>query len=81
MKIESKYDIGQKVIVVYRNRDEIRITFDVINEIVATADNLYYVTRETYSEIYENDVILYGEKDKLLDKIEELMKELESGGK
>ena len=46
MKIETKYDVGQHIWVVYRANQEVSVYDDYIATIVQDKDNYYYCTQE-----------------------------------
>ena len=74
MKIETKYEIGDKIWIVYKEKQSVGIYYDFIHEIAINKDNnIIYYTKYT-EELEENEIILYHEKDKLLQKIEDLLK-------
>ena len=74
MKIETKYEIGDKIWIVYKEKQSVGIYYDFIYEIAVNKDNnIIYYTKYT-EELEENEIILYHEKDKLLQKIEDLLK-------
>jgi len=83
MKIETKYNIGDKVWIVYEAQTEYGLSGEVniydteICNIVTGKEGLYYCCGDgNYTELKEEDIILYNEKDKLLDKKENLMQEI-----
>ena len=88
MKIETKYNIGDKVWIVYegnfyisttgkmQNSCEVRIYTDTITEITFYENGLVYNFENCPEELKEDEIILYDEKDKLLQKIEELMNKI-----
>lgn len=76
MEIKTKYEIGQKVWIVYENRGEVCVYDDIISEICVTEEGLHYLLEVSCNELKEEDTILYNEKEKLLSKIESLMKEI-----
>lgn len=75
MKIETKYNIGDRVWVVYENKGEVCVYDDIILYIAIEAEVLY-VTKEGTVEICEDEIILYEESDKLVTKIKEVMAEI-----
>ena len=88
MKIETKYNIGDKVWIVYegdfynsstgerQNSCEVSIYTDTITEITFYENGLVYNFENCPEELKEDEIILYDEKDKLLQKIEELMNKI-----
>ena len=73
MTIQTKYEIGQHVWVVYENCKEVCVYDDYIGWI-SIEDGLTYGLRETCNEIGDEEIILYEDTDKLVDKIKETMK-------
>lgn len=77
MKIESKYNIGDHIWVVYKERIEVHIFEDYISGISIEEDGkIFYYLKNTYEDIKEDEMILYDETDKLIAKIQELMKSI-----
>lgn len=75
MKLETKYEVGQHIWIIYENRGEVCIYDDYIGWITYE-DELRYATKETYTEVIEEDIILYEDTDKLINRIKELMQEI-----
>lgn len=88
MKIETKYNIGDKVWIVYEANiyksdtgeyeptGEVSIYTDTIMEVTFYENGLVYNFENYPDELKEDEIILYDEKDKLLQKIEELMNKI-----
>lgn len=76
MKIETKYNIGDHIWVVYEDRMSVGVYDEYITEIAIDKDNEIVYYAKNAEEIKENDAILYDETDKLVAKIQELMKEI-----
>lgn len=86
MKIETKYNIGDHIWVVYEARinneyhnnkpaGEVSVYDTYIDSISKYEDDLIYLCDDgAYSEMHEEDIILFDETDKLIAKIQELMK-------
>lgn len=83
MKIETKYNIGDKVWIVYEPKTdstffgEVSIYTDTIVEIVIYKNGIVYAFENCPEELKESEIIIYNEKDKLLAKIEELTNKIE----
>jgi len=76
MKIETKYNLGDHVYVIYENRGEVCIYDDYIQEIAVNKDRtVYYYLDKCGNDIPENELIPYSEKDKLINKIDTILKE------
>lgn len=76
MFIQTKYEIGQRVWVVYENRGEVCVYDDYIDEICMGENGLYYILKEACIDRNENNIILYEETDKLVEKIKQIMREI-----
>ena len=88
MEIKTKYNIGDRVWVVYEpvhyNDNKKIIPLGEVSVYDAQIDSIsidkdgfmYYLNDGEYTEIQERDVILYDEKDKLLEKIEQIMQSI-----
>lgn len=76
MLIQTKYEIGQRVWMVYENDDELCVYDDTIAEIVIDDKKIYYVSKNTHIDISEEDIVLYEDTDKLAVKIKQTMKEI-----
>lgn len=76
MTIKTKYEIGQKVWIVYKNKGEVCIFDEYIEEICINNDGLYYMLKEACIDIAEEDIVLYEETDKLVEKIKQTMKDV-----
>ncbi len=76
MKIESKFEIGQAVWVVYSSNNEVSVYDDEIDEICVDKDGVYYILKEACIDGREEEIIEYKDKEALANKIEELMKEI-----
>lgn len=77
MLIETKYEIGQKIWIVYKNKGEVCLYCEAIEEIVFEKEGFFYMTEHSFDEIQEKDVILENDKDKLFEAIQKIMKEIE----
>ena len=77
MKIETKYNIGDKVWIVYEANiqyglaGEVNLYDDVITDIIIDKDGVTYATEHT--DVKETDIIPYEDKSALLIKIQEVM--------
>ena len=84
MEIKTKYNIGDRVWVVYeptyRKNGSHQFTGEVavydtyIESISIEKDGIMYFTEEM--DYKEEDLVLYEDKDKLLERIETIMKEI-----
>lgn len=78
MIIKSKYEIGQRVWVVYRHKSEVCVYDDYIIEICVGKDELCYMLKDCCDEVAEEDVILYEETDKLIKEIKQIAEEIKN---
>lgn len=76
MTIQTKYEIGQRVWIVYENKGEVCVYDDYIDEICVNNDGLYYMLKEACIDYAEEDIILYEDTDKLVEKIKETMESI-----
>ena len=76
MLIQTKYEIGQRVWIIYENQGEACIYDDYINEICVNDYGIYYMLKEACVGLYEQDLILYEDTDKLVEKIKQTMQEI-----
>ena len=75
MNIKTKYEIGQHIWVAYKDRGVVSIYDDYIGWI-AYEDYLYYGLKESSQDLREEEVILYEDTDKLVERIKQLMQEI-----
>lgn len=79
MEIKTKYNIGDKIWIIYRNDGEISMYVDTIVEISFNEDlGVMYFSDICSEEIKEDEVILEHEIDRLLSKILDLKKEIDA---
>lgn len=76
MTIKTKYEIGQRVWIVYENKGEACVYDDYIDEICIGENGLYYMLKEACIDGKEEDIIPYEDTDKLIDKIKQIMEEI-----
>ena len=76
MTIKTKYEIGQRVWIVYENRGEACVYDDYIDEIFVGENGLYYILKEACIDRAEEDIVLYEDTDKLVAKIKQIMQEI-----
>ena len=75
MKIETKYEIGNRIWIVYKSQGVVCIDDDYISYIIYD-DKIRYNTGKTYKEVNEDEIILYNDTEKLSKRIKELMQEI-----
>lgn len=78
MEIKTKYEIGQRVWVVYRHKSEVCVYDDYIIEICVGKDELCYMLRDYCDDVAEENIILYDETDKLVEKIKQIAEEIKN---
>lgn len=76
MTIKTKYEIGQRVWIIYENQGEVCIYDDYIDEICIGENGLYYMVKEACIDRAEEDIVLYEDTDKLVEKIKQIMQEI-----
>lgn len=76
MEIKTKYEIGQRVWVIYENRGEVCVFDDYIDEICIGENGLYYMLKEVCIDREEESIVLYEDTDKLVEKIKQIMEEI-----
>lgn len=76
MVIQTKYEIGQRVWVVYEHQGEVCVYDDYIDEICIGENGLYYMLKEACIDRAEEDIVLYEDTDKLVAKIKQTMQEI-----
>ena len=76
MTIKIKYEIGQRVWIIYENQGEACIYDDYIDEICMGENGLYYMVKEACIDRAEEDIVLYEDTDKLVEKIKQIMQEI-----
>lgn len=77
MNIKTKYEIGDRVWIVYEAKGEVSVYDDEIINIVIDSDKqLLYCSKCGYEEFKEDEVILYEELDKMAEKVKQVMQEI-----
>lgn len=76
MEIKTKYEIGQRVWIVYENKGEACVYDDYIDEICISESGLYYMLKEASIDETEANIVLYENTDKLVEKIKQTMEEI-----
>lgn len=76
MKIQTKYEIGDKVWIIYENKGEACVYDDYIDEIFVNDEGINYMLREACIDGKEEDIIPYEDTDKLVEKIKQIMQEI-----
>lgn len=73
MTIQTKYEIGQRVWIIYENNGEVCVYDDYIEEIGVDDKRIYYILKNACIDGEEEDIVLYENTDKLVEKIKETM--------
>lgn len=76
MTIQTKYEIGQRVWIVYENRGEACVYDDYIDEIFVNDEGINYMLREACIDGKEENIIPYEDTDKLVEKIKQIMEDI-----
>ena len=76
MLVKAKYKLEQRVWVVYEHQGEACVYDDYIEEVCVNKDGLFYILKEACIDAKEEDIVLYEETDKLVEKIKQTMKEV-----
>jgi uncharacterized protein with PhoU and TrkA domain len=89
MEIKTKYNIGDRVWIIYESsyysefKHENVLTGEIslydakiVNTIIDEKGIVYTCDDENYTEIDEKDIILYEDKETLVNKIKEVMKNI-----
>lgn len=76
MTIKTKYEIGQRVWIIYENQGEACVYDDYIEEICVNNDGINYMLKEACIDGKEEDIILYEDTDKLVEKIKQIMEDI-----
>ena len=76
MEIKTKYEIGQRVWIVYANKGEACVYDDYIEEIFVNDEGINYMLREACIDGKEENIIPYEDTDKLVEKIKQIMQEI-----
>ncbi len=74
MKIETKFDIGDRIWIVYEDRREIHVYSDEIDSMCVERNNkvAIYLKNSDAFDTYEEDVFKYEDTEGLMNKIKEL---------
>ena len=76
MTIQTKYEIGQRVWIVYENKGEACVYDDYIEEICVNDDGINYMLKEACIDRKEEEIVLYENTSKLVEKIKQVMQEI-----
>lgn len=77
MTIDTKFGIGDDVYAVYKEDDEVKVFKDEITEILITETQTIYYSSIVGWELKEDDLISTADRDKVIDRIDELLKRSE----
>lgn len=70
MKIETKFNIGERIWVVYKEKGEVSVYSDTISEIgINESGCLYWLKDSDCLELKEEDIISYDDTEELLERI------------
>lgn len=76
MVIQTKHKIGDRVWIVYENRGEVCVYDDYIDEIFVNENGVYYTLKEACIDSKEEDIVLYDDTEKLVEKIKQTMENI-----
>ena len=80
MRIETNFDIGDKIWVVYEHRGIVNVYSDTIDSISISEEGVSVWLKDSDTlDLKEDDIILYKDTEKLLKKIKELDNEIKVG--
>ncbi len=80
MKIETNFDIGDKIWVVYEHRGIVNVYSDTIDSMSISEEGVSVWLKDSDAlDLKEDDVILYEDTERLLKKIKELDNEIKVG--
>ncbi len=78
MDIKTKYNIGDKIWIVYESNGKICILSDIIESYLISEDEtIIYLKDSDCVDLKEDDVILYNDAEALMKKIMEIDKQYE----
>ena len=72
MNIKTKFELGEKVFIIYKEDGMIKMYTDEVDQIVVSNDGIGYYGTVICEEFKENELVAYNDKEALLYKIEEL---------
>lgn len=76
MKIETKYNIGDHVIGIYTNNDEVHLYDDFISWVCFEKDKLSYGLKESCDDFLEENLFLYEDNLGIINKIKEKLEDI-----
>lgn len=71
MKIETKYNLGDHIMGIYTQNDEVCLYDDFIGWISLEEDGITYGLKESYQDFKEKDLFLYEDNENIMNKIKE----------
>lgn len=80
MVINNKFEIGQRVFIVYKYQGEVSVYDDYIAEISINNNGINYWLEYATTDRVESDLVDYNDTDALVTKIKKLLEELEEEG-
>lgn len=75
MKIETKYEVGNHIWVIYEHGGEAHVYDAYINTISYDENGLLYIT-DGCVELKEEEIVLYDDMNKMVEKIVDIMVEI-----
>lgn len=81
MKVETEYNIGDKVWVVYEYNKEVSVYSDTIDSIMVTEEGIKIWLKDCCDcDMTEDNIVLYEDTEALVDKIIELDNKINAKG-
>lgn len=81
MKVETEYNIGDKVWIVYEDNREVRVYSDIIDTIMVTEEGVKIGFKDCCAcDMTEDEIVLYEDTEALVDKIIELDNKVNAKG-
>ena len=76
MKIETKYNLGDHIIGIYTQNDEVCLYDDFIGWISLDEDGITYGLKESCQDFKEKDLFLYEDNEIRMNKIKEELEKM-----
>lgn len=76
MKIETKYNLGDHIMGIYTQNDEVCLYDDFIGWISLEEDGITYGLKESYQDFKEKDLFLYEDNENIMNKIKEELEKM-----
>lgn len=80
MEIKTKYNINDKVWIVYENKKEVGVFSDIVKGISVTESGIEMWFKDCLENISEDEIVPYEDKEALIQKIIEVDSRIVSDG-